>query len=289
MNKTLENPLFIPIFDDLLFKEALCHKDNRKQLIKLLELTTGLSKNVIENHLVVRYESVLEKLRLGEKAMRGDIIIEFDQYKVNLECYSYFDNASFEKTTSYIMRIFSSQLEKGEDYKELESVIQINFIDNLEIPFDESVISNYYITNGKDLEDKKIIDKFMIKYYRIDKARKIPYTRLSEEMRWIRFIGATSAEERNRIAEGDELLMELNNWIDKYVKDEKTKEYYGKWAEQIALDKGKKIGKKEGIKEGTKESIEQIAKNMLKKGYDIQDIIEITGISEEQINSLKNE
>ena len=31
--------------------------------------------------------------------------------------------------------------------------------------------------------------------------------------------------------------MELNNEIDEYVNDERTKELFGKWAEQIEKDK----------------------------------------------------
>ena len=42
--------------------------------------------------------------------------------------------------------------------------------------------------------------------------------------------------------------MELNEWVEAYINDEHTKEVYGKWAEEIALNKGKRVGKEEGIK-----------------------------------------
>lgn len=51
------------------------------------------------------------------------------------------------------------------------------------------------------------------------------------------------------------------------------------------IEDAKKEGKAEGIKEKTVE----IAKNMLKKKMNIKDISEITGLTEEEINSLIKE
>lgn len=281
----LPTKIFIPLNEDLLFKEAICHIDNRKQLIYYLRVTTGLGEEIITNNLRVKYESVLEKTKYKDKSMRGDVIIEFDKYKINLESYSYFDNHSFDKSTSYIMRIFSTQLERGKNYDTLESVIQINLIDNVTIPFDDNMVSNYYLTNASNLEDKKLADKFMIKYYRIDKVRNIPYNELTEEMRWIRFIGATTPEERKRVAEGDELLMEFDNWIEEYVNDEKTKKIFGEWGEHIALNKGIK----QGIEKGEQKRELEIAKKMLQKGSDLKFISEITDLPIEIIENLKTE
>ena len=49
---------------------------------------------------------------------------------------------------------------------------------------------------------------------------------------------------------------------------------------------GKKEGIKEGIVKGVKEGKLQIAKNMLRKGMSISDIIEITGLKKEDIEKL---
>ena len=47
-------------------------------------------------------------------------------------------------------------------------------------------------------------------------------------MKWLRFIAARSYEEREAIAEGDEMFMEFNEWIDNYVNDDVTKEALAK-------------------------------------------------------------
>ena len=279
MSTILQEKEFVPLNEDLIFKEAMCHIDNRDKLIRFLELTTNLKKEVISNHLSVQYESVLNKSKYQDKSFRGDVIIEFDGYKINLESYSYFDRNSLEKSISYVMRIFSTQLKRGKDYNTLESVIQINLVDNMEVGKPEETVSEYYITNSKDINDKLLPDKFKIKFYRLDKARNMEYNELDEEMRWIRFMGAQSNEERKEIAKGDKMLMELNNWVEEYMFDEKTKKYYGEWAEQIAEEKGRKFGMKDAKIE--------IAKNMLKKDVDTKDIAEFTGLDLDVIEKLK--
>ena len=297
--------IFIPINDDLLFKETFAHEHNRKQLVKFLEFTTIFEKNIITNNLRVKYESVLDKTKYSDKAMRGDVIIEFDKYKINLESYTYFDNNSFNKSTSYIMRVFSTNLERGNDYNSLEGVIQINLIDNVEMAFDEGPLSEYYITNAKNLDDKKLEDKFKIKYYRIDKIRNIPYNELTDKMRWIRFLGSQSAEERKSLAEGDELLMELDAWVEEYVNDERTKKIFGEWAEKIATEKGLKKGLRQGLEKGIKQGLEEgvkqgleegakqerlvIAKKLLKMGKSVEEIVAITDLLAVEIEKLKSE
>lgn len=55
------------------------------------------------------------------------------------------------------------------------------------------------------------------------------------------------------------------------------------------IEDAKKEGKTEGKAEGIKEKTVEIAKNMLKKKMNIKDISEITGLTEEEINSLIKE
>jgi predicted transposase/invertase (TIGR01784 family) len=68
---------------------------------------------------------------------------------------------------------------------------------------------------------------------------------------------------------------------------------YGQILKREARKEGKKEGKKEGLIKGIKEGRQSeklaIAKNMLKKGFDINSIEEITGISRENIEKLSKE
>ncbi|HOK40393.1 MAG TPA: hypothetical protein PLD27_05070, partial [bacterium] len=52
--------------------------------------------------------------------------------------------------------------------------------------------------------------------------------------------------------------------------------------------KGEKIGIQKGEKIGIQKGLIKITFNMLKKGYNIKEIKDVTGLSESQIKKLKN-
>ena len=56
---------------------------------------------------------------------------------------------------------------------------------------------------------------------------------------------------------------------------------------QEAINEGKKAGIKEGMKEGKKEGRIDVAKNMLNKNFPITTIVEITGLSKNEIINIK--
>lgn len=144
---------FIPLTNDLLFKEVLTNPLNRDILIDFLETFTELPKKVISDHLEVKQQEPLEKENLYNKGMIGDILIKFNNYIVNIEMYSVFNKESITKSICYNMRIFSNQLSIGEKYSNLSKVIQINIIDKVNTNFNTSFKSEYVLANTKDVND----------------------------------------------------------------------------------------------------------------------------------------
>ena len=267
---------------DLLFKETFGHPNNRKYLIYFLASITDFSIDYLNTvKMQIKYESILSKTKLNDKIMRGDIIITFKHYIINLECYSKFNEAAFNKSASYIMRIFSTQMDSGyNNYERLENIIQINMVDNVALSFPEELQFSYGLVNLKDGKDVRLKDKFSIKCFRLDKARELKYNENDKALLWLKFIGAKSQEERNKIAEGDELIMELNDWIDKYINNEHTKEVYGKWAEKIAEQNGRE--------EGENNKTLEIAKNLIKLNTPLEKIHLATGLPIKAIKKLQS-
>ncbi len=289
-----ENKIFMSLSNDLLFKETFTNIDNRKYLIYFLSCFTDFSYEYLSQvKMVVKYESILNKTKYFDKAYRGDVVIEFANYKINLECYSSFNEASFKKSATYVMRIFSTQTSREKNsYNIYESVIQLNFIDNVVKSFPNELEFTYKLLNAKTYEDTVLSDAFVIKCFRLDKARELQYNLDNKKLLWLKFIGAKSAEERKEIAKGDELLMELDNWIEKYVNDKETQEIFGKWAEKIAEDKGIEKGIAKGIEKGRIEGKQEekliTAKKMLELNISPENIEFATGLSLEEIEELKN-
>ena len=261
---------FLSLSEDLLFKEAFAHPDNRDKLIYFLSCFTDFTKEYLESVKInIEYESILSNPK--NNSLRGNLLVKFDKYIINIEDYSIFDKNSFDKSMSYSMRVFSNANSETDVSK---SVIQINIVDNV-TPKDliENLVEDTMILKDRD-NDEIFFNKFQIKYYRLDAVREIEYDKNDLQQRWLRFIGAKTALERKKIAEGDELLMELDNWCEEYINDEQTKKIFADWADYVAENKGIRKGKME------------IAQNMLKDNVDVETIKKYTNLTEEEILSI---
>ena len=285
------------LMHDLLFKEVFANKHNRKQLVHLLEifLECKLGDNVDE--LKVTYESPLVKERNNQKSIRGDVMVEYKDTTINIECYKNFDQNSVNKSGYYVMRIHANKLEVGDGYHKLGKTVQINFVENCSLDLEDTLVSDFHIACDWKPSVKLFPEDFCIKIVQVDKAKKLGYTK-DEVERWLRFIAARNYEERKIVAEGDELLMELNEWIKKYVRGDKAEEL-NKWDLEIAtnkgyqdgLDEGRVLGLEEGQAmghaAGVMEAKLELAKSLLNSNLTIEEISKHTGLSMEEIEKLK--
>lgn len=268
---------FVPLTNDLLFKEVLCSEENREVLIDFIETFTSIPKNVINTNLVVEYESPIKKNNYFEKGMTGDVIVRFKNYIINIEMYSYFNNSMLNKSFCYSMKIFSNNIKRGKKYEKLESFIQINLVDNVQSDFNSNFKSAYALTDLYNENNKLLVDKFTIKFYRIDNANSDLYN-LNRENKWVKFIGAKTEEERLSIARGDKVLEKMNENIDNYIVDRETREMFLEWKRQCYIEcataEGRTLGKLE------------VSKKLKDKGFSTEEIKELTGLNEEEIEKL---
>lgn len=139
------------------------------------------------------------------------------------------------------------------------------------------------VLTGKEIELTDVLELYIIE---IPKARRILDKEPKNELaQWMMFLDDPNEEEVSRIMSEnkeikkameeleemseDEELRRLAELKEKAIKDEKSAKY--RWTE-------------EGIKEG----IEQVARRMLKLNMPIEDIINATELTKEQILAIKN-
>ena len=265
------------LMSDLLFKETFANTTNRKQLEHLLELLLEYPEGYLHNKLDVKYESPLAKGKHGEKSVRGDIVVSYDDVTINIEAYRIFDKLAIDKSLYYIMRIYSGKLNVGDDYSQIGKIFQINFVEQTSLDIKDTLVANFYLIWDKDLNTKMAQDNFCVKVVQIDKARELGYTK-NELEKWLQYIGTPTPEGRSKVAKGDELLMELNEWFKKYVNDKETVEMLNKWDMQIE--------RSHSFQEGSQQKSIEIAKNMLSLNMAIEDISKVTGLSKTDIEKL---
>lgn len=160
-------------------------------------------------------------------------------------------------------------------------MIQVNLVNNIKGKFK----SQYVLSDIEDPEDKIMVEEFIIKIYRIDNIKDKNYN-LSREEKWMKFISAKTSEERAKISRGDRYLEKMNKWVDKYILSEADEKMFLDWKRQGYDEAIREEGREEGIEQGAEQKNIEIAKKMKEEGYDISEIIDITKLSEEEINKL---
>ena len=88
------------------------------------------------------------------------------------------------------------------------------------------------------------------------------------------------AEEELEYLSGDAKLRRIAELKEKALRDEATMKIVG-------MREGLEKGIEKGLEKGRKQTQYDIAKNMLSENVDIDTIIRFTGLSEEEITSLK--
>jgi len=195
------------------------------------------------------------------------------------------DKDTIKRILYYWSKTYSKQLKRGEYYKDLKKTIGI-------------IITNYEVKELKgiqeldirwqiksDKNDKRLLtDDLELRIIEIPKAEKIlekdKYNRIAQ---WLMFLDNPNTERVEEIMKENEELRKAKSVLHVMSEDEELQrlaELKEKWerdersAIRSARDEGIEIGKTE------------IAKKLKQKGMNIEEIIEITGLTEEEIEIL---
>ena len=128
--------------------------------------------------------------------------------------------------------------------------------------------------------------------------KKLPEKEQNESgiIRWMRFLGAKSRKEFEKMAKEDSYIDEAYEMLKHMSADEKKRleyearekairDYHSQM--QASREEGRKEGREEGKKEGKKEGVASIITNMLRKGKDPEEIADMTGENLEEIQAIQ--
>ena len=273
-----------------------CKYDKAFKEIMMKEENFEILKKVLESILEVTIEKIeLQSLHIptGNIHLKGkevDLLVVTNQGKIEVEVNTYYNDYVRTRNFSYITSIYNNQVTVGEKYNEDTNIIQINL--NYGIP-DTKYRRIYKV---RDEEGKEYIKNFYIYEINMEKLKKIWYDKNELEIEKNKYLLMLDMEIKDIkklskdkvVREYMEKIEKLNNdpmfinWITK-EKDEqmiKNTQLYN------ATQEGINIGISQGINQGLQKRNIEIAKSMLKKNMDIEDIIDITGLSKEEIKKL---
>ena len=257
---------------------------------------TSVSKKIILNtYKEMNTEYVIDNVL--EKGKVSDVLFKVKGYVINYEFNGRKWDGLIERNDAYLGKIKNDLIRKAKSYTSMPKVIQIN-------------INNFYCFLSKEnLLEFKSRDKYGIvesdkwgkiyvnlKLIREKYDRGLELTKLEKELV---ILTLTKVDEIEKIAEGDEELMEVANELKRLTNDAYTIGLYDEEEERRRIENSikitaKKQGLKQGLKQGVKQGIKQgasnekksIAKNLLKDGLPIPKVCEYTGLSKSQIARL---
>jgi predicted transposase/invertase (TIGR01784 family) len=208
-----------------------------------------------------------------------------------------------DRTLYYWSRMFSSSLNKGEAYIQLPPTIFITIVNYPLFPTEtDRFHTKFHIREDEegfiwsDLLEFHLIDlsSFMVQW---KKYRRKLQEQNNKELPWLMMLSAADAK---RKILNSEILAELEEWA---MNIEEVREALIEW-ENLSADKKNRAEyeahlkelrdqlsnlsgyHRKGKEEGRIEEKKEIAKNMMKKGFSISEIAELTGLSEDEIRRL---
>ncbi|MBR0350760.1 MAG: Rpn family recombination-promoting nuclease/putative transposase [Clostridia bacterium] len=276
--------------DDKIFKAFFSRKGNEGYLIDFLK---GLLKIDIEK-IKIKEEVNLEQLKPEEKGGRLDLQATLNNgIIVNIELQMENEHNIEKRTAYYSSKVLARETKRGTDYKDIDQVIMINILNYELLGFDEYISKTAIVLDKhRDYEVMKNLQWYFIELQKFRKSHPDMNEKVNQ---WLALMDDNDreaiqmAEKKNPTIKkareeityltGDAAVQRLQDLREKWEMDSISRLNY-------ATEQGKKEGIKEGKKEGEKQKQKEIAKKMLDKGMEIENIIELTGLTKEEIDKL---
>ncbi|PID55687.1 hypothetical protein CSB45_14740 [candidate division KSB3 bacterium] len=285
---------------DIAFKKVFGNENKTEILISFLNAALDLQgeHEIAEIRILNPYQapkiSILKETNLDVRAItRGGVTFIVE---MQVEKQDYFA----KRALYYSAKAYVGQIARAEQYPKLNQVVFIGIL-NFRLFDSPDYLSTHLILDKKSF--KQEIKDLELNFIELPKFT-TPLEDLTTTIeKWIWFfkhagelhVIPSPLTEPHEIPEAFEILAQ-HNW----TRDEM--DIYDYWAmeetgRKDALDTAKRDGRKEGFMQGMQKGMEQgrvtekqdTARKMLKKGYALADICELTGLSCNEIESLSQE
>ena len=300
----------LPITDDYIFKRVFAYKGNESVLKDFLEaiLKKEIQKVTIKNPEIIPYEK-------GEKRGLLDIKAETeDGTMLDIEMQMEDEKDIDERANSYMGKLISEQLQVGHKYTELKksivifitnynflkrnsyhSVGRLKFEKTLEEEYvelgyeeEEEIASEYieyhYIElpkyKNKNTKDFTKLDQWMCIFTQNEGGIMLAKKENKEIERAINTLDFISEDPKERERHNSIVMAEYNRLTSQH-------NFYKAGLQDGIEKRNRTAEKKNGITKGEKNEKIKIAKELLKLKMPIEQIIQITKLTKEEIENCK--
>ena len=289
--KTKEKIKF-PLLKDKVAKKLFTEKKvGLEYLRKIISLSIGIPMYMIDKDFKLIHLNIAVNKNIVN--YEADVVLENDEFYVNLEINYYNNETSDIKNGLYLCHLLLRQVKKAKEYENLKKVYQINLNSYDALGKEEFIYHSKLYEKKYHIERSDFIEIIDIN---LEKLRQIDYNTLvkSDDMtleKALYLFVCDDIEKLNAIYEGDKLMKKLMKENEDLLKNFDEMLYYDrdKMFENACYDKGYSKGESIGYSNGKQERNREIAKEMLKNKEAIENIVKYTGLSKEEILNFKDE
>ena len=293
MTNEIKEKTFYGFNYDKMFKAIFVGED-KKRTDLLCELLSECLETKVDR--IIKFIPIELNARRKKRYKRVDLLLEAGKRKINLELNSTYSEADKIRNMNYYFSFCSQYTIAGEKYDIESEFIHISL--NYNVKKDTPLIKCYTIYDKSHNEE--LDPRF--KYYEInvEKFAKLWYDNDIESVKKapiLTMIGIKDEEELEKYSK------KMNNAIIKESVDnlkrlnsdaafvygltpEEDEMLVRNTRDELVRRDALAEGKTEGLAEGKAEGKAEIAINLLKKNYPVDEIVEITGLSKEDIEKL---
>ena len=267
--------------NDIVFQELFGNQKNSKITGHLLSLILGRNVNNVNLDLNKR----MLGNRIDSKTGRLDIRAKFNDgedcdIELQVSSYEYMD----KRMLDYWAQMYTLKISSGDDYNILKPCISI-LIANYEIKKLSDIKEYHTIWN---LRERKHQDKILTKDIELHilEIPKIKNTDIKKDelALWLKFIENPKNKEVEKNMEESDCLKQAKEELAYLSSDPDFKRLVDARAGFLRDQNTFEVV---GMKKGEKNEKIKIAKKLLAKGMKIEEIVEITGLTEEEIEKMK--
>jgi len=267
--------------NDTLFKMLFVkYPDLLKRLVSAL---IGIRYESIDQFVITNPEIPPESL--GDKFCRLDINMTVDGKRVDLEIQVKDEHDFPERSLFYWAREYSTALGEGKAFNELPRVVVISIVD---FRLFDCVDFHSEYQALEVLRHTSLTDKMSLHYFELPKLPEVISVNNGLQL-WLKLFDAETEEELKKIESLE--VPDMQQAIEAYRSITATDEFRtlermrsdARHNEASALSNARREGRDEGIDEG----ITKVARNMLSRGWSIDEIIEVTGLTRAEIELIE--
>ena len=292
----MSDTLILTLTNDYLFKLLLGSEENKACLQDFLECVLDIPADTIVDLELLDKE--LAKDTITDKTGILDVKLRLkDGTTIDIEIQNSWSAEFIPRTLFYWSKMYLEGFQEGEPYTSLTKCITINLISQ-GFNLNQKVHSAYSILEQNthlpltDLMEIHFLNLSAAQKYGIQKN---PIEKRQKLLNWLQFIETDSSEVRKMLATTSPILQMLNEKIDVLsLNPEERKLYESRMKlksdiatiSEVQFKAGAEWGIAEGEVRGSRQAKLETAKILKQLGDPMQKILQVTGLSKEEVEAI---